>query len=204
MAVLRVALTGGIATGKSFCLSRFAAAGVPVIDADVLAREAVAPGTPGLAAVARRFGPSVVSPDGSLDRPALAAIVFADRTARAELEAILHPEVYRRIGDWFVSLPHGTVLAIADIPLLFETGHQHDFDRVIVVACSPADQLQRLMQRDHLPIEAARARLAAQWPIDEKVARADHVVRTDGTFEETEAQIATIVETLRRGAKRRE
>src|SRR5687768_9715019 len=100
--MLLAALTGGIATGKSYCLARFAALGVPVIDADQLAREAVAPGTRGLASVAERFGPAILLPDGTLDRPALAQIVFADRRARADLEAIVHPDVYRRIREWAV------------------------------------------------------------------------------------------------------
>ena len=133
----RAALTGGIATGKSYCLARFAALGAAVVDADRLAREAVAPGTEGLARVVERFGAGFLQPDGSLDRPALGRLVFSDRTARADLEAIIHPEVYRRIGEWFANLPRGTRVAIADIPLLFETGHQHDFEVVIVCACSP-------------------------------------------------------------------
>jgi dephospho-CoA kinase len=198
MPLLRVALTGGIATGKSYCLTRFAASGIPGVDADVLAREAVAPGSPGLAAVARRFGTSVLAADGSLNRPALAAVVFSDRTARADLEAIIHPEVYRRIQEWFVNLPHTTNVAIADIPLLYETGHEHEFDRVVVAACAPEEQVRRLVQRDGLTLEAARARLAAQWPIDEKVARADYVIRTDGTHEETASQVQRIADALQR------
>ena len=196
--MLRAALTGGIATGKSFCLQRFAALGAAVIDADVLAREAVAPGSAGLAAVAARFGPRVLRRDGSLDRGALGQIVFADRAARADLEAIVHPEVYRRIEQWFANLPPGTRLAIADIPLLYETGHEHDFERVIVAACDPDEQIRRLMARDDLNEDQARARLAAQWPIDEKVRRADYVIRTDGSYAETEAQVAALYATLTR------
>jgi len=194
--MVRAALTGGIATGKSHCLAHFAALGVPTIDADLLARDAVAPGSPGLQAVAARFGPAVMRPDGTLDRPALGILVFADRTARAALEAIIHPEVRRRIREWFVALPPQTTLAIADIPLLFETGQEHDFDRVIVCACDPAEQLRRVIARDGLSEEAARQRLAAQWPIGEKVARAHHVIRTDGTFADTESQVRAIFETL--------
>lgn len=194
--MLRVALTGGIATGKSFCTARFAALGVPVIDADLLAREAVAPGSPGLAAIASRFGPSVLLEDGRLDRPSLGALVFTDRTARADLEAIVHPEVYRRINEWFAARPAGTRLAIADIPLLYETGQEHDFDRVIVCACAPAEQLRRLVARDGLSEDAARARLAAQWPTTEKVSRADYVIRTDGAFEETHEQVRQIYDVL--------
>lgn len=198
--MLRVGLTGGIATGKSYCLSRFAALGVPAIDADQLARDAVAPGSAGLALVRDRFGPSIIRDDGTLDRPALAAIVFTDAVARADLESIVHPEVYRRIGEWFANRPSGTRIAIADIPLLYETGHEHDFDAVVVCACEPFEQLRRLIQRDGLPEEAARARLAAQWPIGEKAARADYVIRTDGSFEETAAQVREVHDALVREA----
>jgi dephospho-CoA kinase len=194
--MLRVALTGGIATGKSYCLARFAALGVPVIDADVLARQAVAAGSPGLQAVATRFGSEVLAPDGTLDRPALARIVFADKDARAALEAIIHPEVRRRIRDWFTTRPPSTPFAIADIPLLFETGQEHDFDRVVVVACAPEEQLRRLMARDGLSEHDARQRLAAQWPIGEKVKRAHHVIRTDGSFADTDAQTLALVTML--------
>lgn len=194
--MLRTALTGGIGTGKSYCLGRFAALGVPVIDADRLAREAVAPGTSGLAAVAARFGEAVLLQDGSLDRGALGRLVFQDAAARADLEAIIHPEVYRRIGAWTANLPAGTRVAMADVPLLFETGHQHDFDRVIVCACSSAEQIRRVVARDGLTETEARVRLAAQWPIDEKAARADYVIRTDVSFSETDRQIGLIHETL--------
>ena len=198
--MLQVALTGGIATGKSYCLARFAELGVPTIDADRLARLAVAPGSAGLAAVARRFGAAVMRADGTLDRAALAKIVFADRTARADLEAIVHPDVYRRIREWFAQLPLGTPLAIADIPLLFETGHEHEFDAVVVAACSPEEQLRRLVARDGLPEADARARLAAQSPIDEKVRRARYVIPTDGGFAATDAEIERVYRSLIGGA----
>ena len=150
---LRIALTGGIGTGKSHCLERFARLGIPVIDADVLAREALAPGTPELSAVVARFGRAVLDAAGALDRPALARVVFADPTARRDLEAIVHPAVYRQIADWFESLAGagGSVrtpaLGIADIPLLYETGREADFDRVIVATCPPAQQVERLVAR---------------------------------------------------------
>ena len=139
----------------------------------------------------------MIGADGSLDRAALAAIVFTDRAARAELEAIVHPEVYRRINEWFANQPAGTRFAIADIPLLFETGHEHDFDRIVVCACEPFEQLRRLVERDGLSDEAARARLAAQWPISEKVARADYVIRTDDGFAATALQVEKLFETLK-------
>jgi dephospho-CoA kinase len=195
--MLRVALTGGIATGKSYCLRHFAELGVPVVDADQLARDAVAPGSPGLAAVVQHFGPEVLLPDGALDRAALGRIVFEDSRERAALEAIVHPEVYRRIREWFVNLPPTSRLAIADIPLVFETGHNHDFDAVIVAACRPEEQVRRVMARDGLSEHDAKARLAAQWPIEEKAKRADHVIWTDRSFAETDAQIGEVLAKLR-------
>jgi dephospho-CoA kinase len=194
--MLRVALTGGIATGKSYCLARFAALGVPVIDADQLARDAVAPGSRALEEVAARFGAAIIRPDGLLDRAALGRIVFTDRAARADLEAIVHPEVYRRISEWLATLPPRTRVAIADIPLLFETGHTHDFDRVVVVACDPREQLRRIIARDGLSERDARARLDSQWPIEEKEARADYVIKTDGTVADTDTQVRTVYELL--------
>jgi dephospho-CoA kinase len=194
--VLRVALTGGIGTGKSYCLRRFASHGVATIDADLLARDALAPGTPGLAAVAARFGARVLAADGTLDRPALGRLVFGDGKARAALEEIVHPEVYRHIREWFANLPAGTKVAMADIPLLFETGHNHDFDDVVVAACDPEEQVRRVTARDALSDADARARLAAQWPIDEKVRRATHVIWTDRGFPETDRQVGDVYDSL--------
>jgi dephospho-CoA kinase len=194
--MLRVALTGGIGTGKSYCLERFARLGAPVIDADVLAREAVAPGTPALEAVAARFGSGVLTSEGALNRSALARIVFSDARARAALEAIVHPEVYRRIREWFANLPPGTRLGIADIPLLYETGQEHEFDRVIVAACDVVEQIRRMVVRDGFTDADARARLAAQWPIAEKVARAPIVIWTDRGFEETDRQVDEVFRSL--------
>jgi dephospho-CoA kinase len=194
--MLRVALTGGIATGKSYCLARFAALGAATIDADRLARAAVVPGSRALDAIVERFGQSMLLPDGALDRSSLGRLVFTDRAARADLEAIVHPEVYRRIGEWLATLPPGIRIAIADIPLLFETGHTHDFDRVVVVACDPREQLRRVMSRDGLSERDARARLDSQWPIEEKISRADYVIRTDGTVSDTDSQVRTVHELL--------
>lgn len=194
--MLRIGLTGGIATGKSTVLRRFAAHGVPVIDADAVARAVVAPGTPGAAAVARRFGPSVMRADGTIDRQALGAIVFGDTAARADLEAIVHPAVRRAIVAWLASLPTDTRLAIADIPLLFETGRAADFDVVIVTTCEPGEQLRRLVRRDGLTEEAARQRIAAQWPLAEKTRRADHVIDTGGSLAETEAAVDALLARL--------
>jgi dephospho-CoA kinase len=174
-------------------LRRLREAGVPAVDADVLAREAVAAGSAGLAAVVQRFGPDVLTADGTLDRAPLGAIVFRDEAARRDLENIVHPIVRRGIAAFFESLPSETALAVADIPLLYETHRERYFDKVVVVACSPATQVRRVMARDGLSQEEAEGRVAAQLPIDEKVRRADYVIRTDGTHEETDTQIAALL-----------
>jgi dephospho-CoA kinase len=188
--VRRIALTGGIATGKSRVRARFEDLGVPTIDSDVLAREAVAVGTPGLAAVVKRFGPEMVLPSGALDRQKLAQVVFADPDARAALEAIIHPEVRRATEQWFASLdPQAHSWALADIPLLYETGRDRDFDAVIVVACDPETQVRRIIERDGISEHDARLRIAAQLPIAEKAAKGDYVIRTDGTHDDTDEQV---------------
>ena len=188
--VRRIALTGGIATGKSHVRARFEALGVATIDSDVLARAAVAPGTPGLAAVVHRFGRDVLDAGGALDRQTLGAIVFADPDARKALEAIVHPYVRSATDRWFASLdPARHAFAIADIPLLYEVGRERDFDVVIVVACTPETQLRRVMHRDGLPEDEARRRIAAQLPIEMKVRRADYVIHTDGPYAETDGQV---------------
>jgi dephospho-CoA kinase len=187
--VRRIGLTGGIATGKSHVRARFENLGIPTIDSDVLAREALAPRSAGLAAVAERFGPNVLHADGSLDRDRLAKIVFADPQARKDLEAIVHPSVQQRTDHWFAGLDASRHhYAIADIPLLYEVGRDKDFDEVIVVACPPETQLKRLLERGMTEAEA-RQRLAAQLPLEDKIARADHVIRTDGSYDETERQV---------------
>jgi dephospho-CoA kinase len=195
--VRRIALTGGIATGKSHVRAAFEALGVPTIDSDVLAREAVAPGTPGLAAVVERFGREVLDVNGALHRQKMAKLVFAHPEARKALEAIIHPYVRQATDKWFASLePHQHPYAIADIPLLYEVGRDRDFDAVIVAACDPDTQVRRVMERDGMSEAEARQRLAAQLPIDEKVGRADHVIRTDGTFDDTERQVRDVYSRL--------
>jgi dephospho-CoA kinase len=195
--VTRVGLTGGIATGKSYVRAKFEALGVPTIDADILARDAVAPGTEGLSAVVTRFGPSVLDEAGTLDRRTLASIVFGDSAARRDLEGIIHPFVRTRAEAWFRGLdPARHPLAIADIPLLFETGGDRDYDAVIVTACDPETQVRRVVERDRVTEDEARQRVAAQLPILEKVRRADYVIRTDGTYAETDRQVHGVLEKL--------
>lgn len=193
----RIALTGGIATGKTYVVGRLREAGVAVIDADVLARQAVARGTAGLAAVVQRFGTDVLTAEGHLNRAHLGRIVFADELARRDLEAIVHPYVRRGIAEFFDQLPAATLFAVADIPLLYETHQERHFDFVVVVACAPAAQIERIVSRDGLSRDDAERRVAAQLPIEEKVRRADYVIRTDGRFVETDAQIAHLLQQWR-------
>jgi dephospho-CoA kinase len=194
--MVRVALTGGIATGKSTVLALLRQHGIPTIDADLLAREVVAPGAPAYTLVVARFGAAVLDDTGAINRRALAAIVFADPAALRDLEAIIHPAVYGAITDWFAGLAADTPLAVADIPLLFETGHDGDFDVVVVVACPPEEQLRRVVARDGSTEAEARSRLAAQWPIERKVAAADHVIWTTGTRAETARQVDQLLKSL--------
>jgi len=194
--IRRIALTGGIATGKSYVANKIKESGVPMVDADVLSREVVAPGTPGLAAVRRRFGPDAVRRDGTMDRVRIAQIVFKDKRARLDLEAIIHPAVQKAIDEFFATLPKRTPFAVADIPLLFETGRENQFNAVVVVACPRELQLQRLMERNKLSKEDAERRLNAQLPIDQKVKKATHVIRTEGSFEETDRQVAELIKKL--------
>jgi dephospho-CoA kinase len=191
--MLKIALTGGIATGKSYVLDRFRGLGVPTLDADVLVHGIEAPGTEATAAIAARFGADVLATDGSVDRAKLGSIVFRDPDARRDLEAIVHPAVHRAIaaGVRAFELTGSSPFAVVDVPLLYETGGEDRFDRVIVVVCPPELQIVRLAARG-LSEEASRQRLAAQWPTDKKAARADFVVRTDGTFEETNRQVDEI------------
>lgn len=190
-AALRVALTGGIGTGKTYVRRRLHALGVPTIDADDVVHELLRPGSRTAARVVERFGAAAVGPDDAIDRRALGALVFSDDAARHDLEALVHPEVLAAIDAWFAAeaLRGPCGWAVADIPLLFETGHERSFDQVVVAACEPGEQLKRVMARDSLSEVAARARLAAQLPIALKAARADFVVWTDRTFAETDRQV---------------
>lgn len=202
MPMRKVALTGGIATGKTYVAGRLREAGIPLVDADILARDVVAPGTPGLSAVRQRFGPDAVRRDGTMDRVRIGQIVFKDKRARQDLEGIIHPAVQKAIDKYFASLPKRTPFAVADIPLLFETGREGQFDVVVVVACPRAMQVERMIERNRLSPEDAGRRLAAQLPIDKKVEKADFVIRTDGSFAETDAQVTALVQQLIDGKAR--
>ncbi len=193
----KVALTGGLATGKSFVREAFARLGVPTFDADAAARAVVAPGTPGLAAVAARFGRGVLDASGMLDRAALAARVFGDAEARKDLEAIVHPAVGQARDAWLATLADGPPgFSVSDIPLLYEAGLEGGFDAVVVVACDPAAQVARSVARGMTEADAQR-RIAAQIPIADKAARADHVISTTGTEADTLRQVQALYDTLR-------
>jgi dephospho-CoA kinase len=196
--MLRVALTGGIATGKSYVLQQFRQRGVPCLDADLLAHGVIAAGTEATTAIAARFGREMLGPDGAVDRRRLGQLVFADQTARRELEAIVHPAIFRAItaGLHAFELIGHYPIGVVDIPLLYETGRQTDFDQVIVTACAPDVQVARLLERGMSPAQAQQ-RLAAQWPAAEKTARADIVITTDGSFADTDGQVEHAYNALR-------
>jgi dephospho-CoA kinase len=195
----RVALTGGIGTGKTHVARQLGALGIPVIDSDAIVHESLGPGGPLVERVAARFGRAVRAADGGIDRRALASIVFRDPAARRDLEGIIHPYVFERISGWLASLDQSAPFAVADIPLLFETDSAGKFDKVIVTAAPRELQIARVVDRDGASREEAEGRLAAQWPIEAKIARADYVIHTDGSKEETNRQVAAIVDELKKG-----
>jgi dephospho-CoA kinase len=195
--MLRVALTGGLATGKSYVRGRIASRGVPTIDADAIVHELFAPGSETSRDIVGRFGPDMVADDGAVDRRALGALVFEDAEARRALEVIVHPRVYDRLARWMAAQAgRGAAWALAEIPLLFETGHEGDFDRVIVAVCSPEEQMRRVAARDGLSEPAARVRLAAQWSIAEKAKRATDVIDTSGSLADTDRQVEVVCAAL--------
>jgi dephospho-CoA kinase len=185
--VLSIGLTGGIGSGKSTVSGLLAARGAVIVDADRIAREVVEPGTPGLAAVVAAFGDGVVGPDGGLDRPALAAVVFADPAARGRLDGIVHPLVRARAAELAAAAPADAVV-VHDIPLLVETGQAGRYELVLVVRADPEVRVARLVQRG-LTEPDARARIAAQATDEQRAAVADVVLDNSGTREELAAQV---------------
>lgn len=196
---LLVALTGNIASGKSEVARILAELGATVIDADVLAREAVRPGTRALAAIVQRWGPGILQPDGTLDRATLRRIVFADARERAALDAIVHPEVrLRRDALVAEARSSGVPVVVADIPLLFETGMEHDFDTVILVDAPEPVRLARLKSARGLSEEDARRMMAAQMPSTVKRARADIVIDNAGSLASLREAVTHAWRTLQR------
>lgn len=184
-----IGLTGGIAAGKSTVSRRWAEHGGIVVDADRLARDAVALGSPGLAQVAERFGPTVIAADGSLDRPALGAIVFSDPAARKDLEAITHPEVWRLAQRAFdaAEAADPDAVVVYDVPLLAEARGSRPlrFDAVVVVDAPAAQRIERLVAHRNMPRDEAERRVAAQASDADRLALADHVVDATGPLDQT-------------------
>jgi dephospho-CoA kinase len=187
--VLLVGLTGGIGSGKSTVARLLEKRGAVVFDADLLAREAVEPGTPGHAAVIERFGADVLAPGGELDREALASIVFADPSARRDLEEIVHPEVRRLFAEGSEAYRDTDSVVVFSAPLLVETGMHTAFEVLVVVSATVATQIERLMHQRGMSEPSIRARIDAQAPLEDKAAAADFLVDNEGSLDELESQV---------------
>ncbi|OEV02490.1 dephospho-CoA kinase [Streptomyces nanshensis] len=200
--MLKVGLTGGIGAGKSEVSRLLDAYGAVIVDADKIAREVVEPGTPGLAAVVAEFGEDVLTPDGSLDRPKLGSVVFADSGRLAALNAIVHPLVGERSAELerLAEESDGAAVVVHDVPLLAENGLAPLYDLVLVVDASPKTQLDRLVRLRGMTEDDASARMAAQASREERLALADIVIGNDGPVEELEARVREVWDELRRRA----
>ena len=189
--MLKVGLTGGIASGKSTVSEAFARLGAKVLDADEVAREVVLPGKPAWTKLRHTFGSEFFHPDGRLNRSKLRRLVFADPEQRSRLNAIVHPEVMREIDFRFEQLTSSAehAVVLVDVPLLLEVEAADRFDRVVVVYVNETVQLDRLMERDGLSAEEASQALSTQIPLRDKVKQADFVIDNSGTLEETQAQV---------------
>ena len=192
--MIKVGLTGGIASGKSSVCAMFSRLGAKVLEADVLARDAVQPGRPAWVRLRRTFGTDFFHPDGSLDRRLLRSLVFRDPERRRQLNEIVHPEVMHAVRAWLEEMgsrePDSVLLV--DVPLLVEVGAVKGFDRVVVVFIREEIQLSRLMERDGLSMEEARRALEAQMPLGEKLGFGDYVIDNSGRLEETRAQVEAV------------
>ncbi len=196
MAII-IGLSGGIASGKTAVSDIFQSLGVPVIDADLLSRQAVEPGSAGLTLIRQRFGDEVISPDGSLNRSQLREVVFSDKTARADLESIVHPEV-RRLTDLRLEQHRAENVAycLVVIPLLLETGQQDKYDHIIIVDVSTDTQIHRVMQRDDSSEAHARQILKSQADREQRLAIADSVIDNSGSIEALQPQVQAIHQLL--------
>jgi dephospho-CoA kinase len=190
--MISIGLTGNIASGKSTVARLLRDRhGLPVIDADQVARQVVEPGSPCLEAIRRRFGPGVIQPEGTVDRHALGAVIRSDERARLDLEAITHPAIYDHIEAWLEHQARaGAAAAVVEASLLVETDQQGRYDRLLVVSCSPASQVRRLMVHRGMTEEVARAWLGTQLPAAHKEAMADWVIHNDGDHADLERAVA--------------
>ena len=197
--MLRVGLTGSIGVGKSFVAGVLAELGCQVIDADQTAREVVEPGSPGLLAVAAKFGRGVIRADGTLDRERLGSLVFADEEKRRMLNSILHPYIIARqdelLREWETKDPND--IAVVDAALMIESGGYKRFDKLIVVHCTSAEQFKRIMIRDNVSRAEAEERIRAQLPQEEKKSYADYLIDTSAGFEATRKRTAEVYRQLR-------
>lgn len=198
--MLKVGLTGGIATGKSYVLSVLAELGCAVLDSDRTAREVVEPGQPAFEELIALFGREVIAEDGNLDRAKLGAIVFADAAKREKLNSIVHPKVYEAQALWMAEAERRNpqTIAIIDAALLIETGSYRRFDKLVVVYCEPEIQLARLMARNNLTRDEAMARISSQMPSVEKLKYADFAINTSLGFEDTRQQTELLYKQLRK------
>jgi len=193
---MRVGLTGGVASGKSTVSRMLADLGAVVIDADLLARQAVGRGTDGLDEVVAAFGPEILTPAGDLDRPGLGALVFADGTRRKVLEEIIHPRVRARAAEIEAAAPEGSVV-VHDIPLLAETGQGAAFDAVVVVDVPSELQVERMVRERGWSTEEAEARIAAQATREERRAVATYLIDNTGTLEQLRRRVSEVFAELR-------
>ncbi|HEY6404004.1 MAG TPA: dephospho-CoA kinase [Blastocatellia bacterium] len=198
--MLKIGLTGGIATGKSFVLSVLSELGCEVNDADTIAHQAIEPGRPAYFDIVNQFGRDILNEDGAINRAALGAIVFANKSARERLNEIVHPRVFEAQAEWFgeVSRRDPGAIAVVDAALMIETGSYRRFDKIIVVYCDPELQLRRLTERNGFTREQAQARISTQMPSDEKLKYADYSIDTSNGFEDTRRQVEKVYEELRK------
>jgi dephospho-CoA kinase len=198
--VIEVALTGNVASGKSSVARMWASRGIPVIEADQLAREVLAPGSNGLEAVRNAFGDGVLTREGALDREAMRDIVFRDPAARRRLESIVHPGVRELRQRWSEERRReGAPLVVSEIPLLFEAGLDGDFDVVVLVDAPEEERLRRLEEERGLGRAEARRVMDSQQDAREKREKADHVLENDGSLQELEIRASALLERLRKG-----
>ncbi|MFN8001575.1 MAG: dephospho-CoA kinase [Acidobacteriota bacterium] len=197
--MLKVGLTGGIATGKSYVVSVLRELGCEVIDADAVAHQVMEPGQVAYQDIVAHFGREILAPDQKIDRAKLGAIVFADVDQRQRLNAIVHPRVFEAQAQWMAGIAdrHPDAIVIIEAALMIETGSYKRFDKLVVVYCEPELQLARLMERNQLPREQAQARIAAQLPSAEKLKYADYRIDTSLSFEDTRRQVQALYAQLR-------
>ena len=200
--MLKVGLTGGIASGKTYVTNLLRELGCEVLDADQVARVVVEPGQPAYLDIVQEFGRENLQADGTIDRAKLSAIIFSDAEKRARMNAIVHPRIHEAQRQWMadVAQRNPAAIAVVDAALLIESGGYKRFDKIVVVHCAPDIQLERLIARNNLPYEEAVKRIAAQMPTSEKLTYADYSIDTSGGFEQTHLQVNALYAELQQQA----